>query len=92
MLDQHRLIHAVEPILGANPGRLLIYIPIIPLGYIQRWFTFEGKPWKIYFGKKHVPVKEKLGALVQNTYRNLTRRNKAHHSRSLFSHKTLDLP
>ena len=91
LLDQPRIIHSVEPIIGASPGRLIIYVPIVPEGYIQRWFVFEGYPWRVYFNSKDVSVAERLAAVSHNAFRNLFSSNRVHPSRLFHHHKTLNL-
>ena len=91
LLDQHRIIHGVEPMTGANPGRLIIYMPIIPYSYVDRWFVFEGNPWKIYFNSREVSIAERLSALVHNAFLNLTSSNRIHPSRLNHQHQSLKI-
>jgi hypothetical protein len=86
MLDQHRVIHGVEPIIGATPGRLLIYVPIIPYGYIQKWFAFEGFPWRVCFSEKDTAPWERGAAYCKNALDVLMNRQKIHSTRKLFKH------
>lgn len=90
-LDQHKVIHAVEPILGAAPGRLLFYVPIIPSTYMKPWYTFEGHPWNVFYSQARVTLIERLGATAHNAFNNLTGRSVVHYSRKYYPHATLEL-
>ncbi len=87
-LDQNNAIHGVEPVLGATPGRMLMYIPIIPAGYMKPWFTFEGHPNEIFFSNPKATWFDRASAILSNFFS----KPKVHYSRRKFPLKTFTLP
>jgi hypothetical protein len=91
-LDQHRVIHGVEPICGANPGRLVVYVPINPFTNLDPWFTFENHPWHLHYSSLNTGRRERVIAHLHNMFLNVTRqpRTVPYHRRE-YPHDRLEL-